>query len=356
VIILANRTRKGIIRWGAASGVIYLLALLGPVLSPRYHSDPRVQASIRLMQQSFPLIRQHREKLQIPIDPFLDPNQTGLIGPRTSPLTTTLGSLPAKRTTTNPQLAGLVTSLLIESGLRKGQKVAIGASGSFPALLIASLAAVKTLGLKPVLIISLGSSSYGAGHPRFHLLDLVLLLNRSGLFPAVPAAVSLGGERDVGTDFPLNFRSQLIQEIEQMPTQFIYEPVLARNVQQRMKIYRQASPEQSVALFINIGGSHASLGTSSRVLHLDPGLNTDARLPDPGQRGMIFAMLAEKIPCLHLLFIKGLAQRHSLPWDPVPLPEGTNRPFPVRKSEGWPWLIVLLIIQSVIPIILWPRS
>jgi hypothetical protein len=73
----------------------------------------------------------------------LDPNRTGLIGPPYSELLTTTGQLEAKRTTTNPDVAGLIAHLLRRAGAEAGDTVAIGASASFPALLIASLTAAE---------------------------------------------------------------------------------------------------------------------------------------------------------------------------------------------------------------------
>jgi hypothetical protein len=31
-------------------------------------------------------------------------------------------------------------------------------------------------------------------------------------------------------------------------------------------------------------------------------------------------MAAQNRPCIHLLFVKGLALKYGLPWDPIPLP------------------------------------
>ncbi len=72
-----------------------------------------------------------------------DVNRTGLIGLETSPITTTLGNLEAKRTTTNPDFAALLVRLLAEAGVKRGETIAVGASGSFPALIVAALSAAK---------------------------------------------------------------------------------------------------------------------------------------------------------------------------------------------------------------------
>jgi poly-gamma-glutamate system protein len=57
------------------------------------------------------------------------------------------------------------------------------------------------------------------------------------------------------------------------------------------------------------------------VLEIKPGLNGNVSLPAKSERGVLFEMAAQDIPCIHLLFIKGLAMKYGLPWDPIPLPK-----------------------------------
>ena len=67
-----------------------------------------------------------------------DPNKTGLIGAEYTEITTTLGPLEVKRSTTNPDFAALMIELFSEADLEAGDLIAVGASGSFPALAIAA--------------------------------------------------------------------------------------------------------------------------------------------------------------------------------------------------------------------------
>jgi poly-gamma-glutamate system protein len=253
------------------------------------------------------------------LDLAIDPNQTGLIGPEDSPLMTTLGQLEGKRTATNPNIAGLIAKLLDDAGVLPGDTVAIGSSGSFPSFLVASLAAASAMKVHPVCILSLGSSSYGATDPEFDLLDLYSVLQQSGVCSGPPAAVSLGGEKDIGEDFTPETREGLIRKIRSHGLPLLYEPDLIRNVSKRAAIYRAAARGR-VAAFINSGGGYANLGTSPLALRLKPGLNTRVEVPPREMRGVLFEMAAEGIPVIHLLYMKGLAERYGLPWDPIPLP------------------------------------
>ncbi len=156
----------------------------------------------RFMGEATRILKECRLEKGLPIDETADPNRTGLIGLEFSPLTTTRGLLPAKRTTTNPEMAALIVHLLKEAGAREGDPVAVGASGSFPGLILATLSATKAMELRPLIIYSLGTSQWGANNPEFHWLQMESCLREAGLFDFSPIAVSLGGERDIGEDWP----------------------------------------------------------------------------------------------------------------------------------------------------------
>jgi len=104
-------------------------------------------------------IRNYRIKNGLQINKVTDPNLTRLIGEEWTTLTTTLGNLSSKRTTTNPDFAALLVDMFIKVGLKRGDVIAIGASGLFPSLILATLSAAKALDLKPITICALGSST-----------------------------------------------------------------------------------------------------------------------------------------------------------------------------------------------------
>jgi poly-gamma-glutamate system protein len=219
---------------------------------------------------------------------------------------------------------GISSPLLQQAGVAAGDTIAVGGSASFPALMIATLAAAQAMEVYPVVILSLGASSYGGTHLDFNLLSIYQLLLREGVFTIQPAAISLGGENDIGQDFKTDIKERLLNQIQLSDIPFIYEPDLEKNVTARMKIYQGNSTAGRIAAFINIGGSYINLGTSELVLELKPGLNKNVSLPAKSERGVLFEMVARGVPCIHLLFIKGLATKYGLPWDSVPLPEPGN--------------------------------
>jgi poly-gamma-glutamate system protein len=317
------------------------LAYLGLMtVMPPAAPDPAVLAAMRtasdLMARAEAAVRTCREGRGVPIEPAADPNRTGLIGEETSEITTSAGRLEAKRTTTNPAFAGLVVSLLHEAGVRRGDAVAVGASSSFPALVIATLAAAEALGVEPLVISSLGASEWGGNIPGFSWLDMEDCLRRAGLVGVVPIARAVGGEEDVGRDMAPEGRAMLAARIRAEPVPFLEEPDLERNVACRLALYRAAAGDRPIKAFVNIGGSWANLGTDPEILKVEPGLAGRVTIPPPPRRGVLQAMAAAGVPVIHLLNVRGLCERYGLPWDPRPLPaagpEGPRRPGPSRPA------------------------
>ncbi|HBK61259.1 MAG TPA: hypothetical protein DDZ84_10780, partial [Firmicutes bacterium] len=182
---------------GPSQASIVLRREPGAVLARTTFYDSQIRAAV-IMRDCTLAIAEERTARGIHLDPELDPNSTGLIGAEFTPITTTLGVLEAKRTSTNPAFAALMVRYFLEAGLEPGDVVAVGASGSFPALVLATLAACRAVDLQPAVVYSIGASMYGANTPGFTFGDMLILLNHRGLLPYELAAVSLGGEGDAG--------------------------------------------------------------------------------------------------------------------------------------------------------------
>ena len=315
-------------------GLLSLAALF--IMKLAVEKPAAVQEEMRraagLMSRASGAVRACREAVGVPLDTAVDVNRTGLIGLGSSPITTSLGNLEAKRTTTNPDFAALVVMLLDQAGVRRGDAVAVGASGSFPALTVAALCAAESLGVRALVIGSLGASEWGANDPRFDWLSLARCLRRSGLLSFETLAVSVGGEGDVGRDMSPEGRESLVEEATSSGLPFLEERDLEKNVGRRLALYDRAAGAGGIRAFVNIGGGYANLGTDSEILKLSPGLATFSHLPPAERRGIIFAMAARGVPVIHLLYIKGLCDRFRLPWDPRPLPQAGDGQLYGRKG------------------------
>jgi len=274
------------------------------------------------MERSLASIKALRLEKGLPIDPALDPNATGIIGDEFSPLTTSVGDVEAKRTAANPAFAAVMVGYFRRAGLRPGDVVAVGASGSFPAFALATLSAARVLDLRPIVICSVGSSMYGANLPGFTLVDMLERLRGDGLLPYRPAAVAPGGSADGGGGVLFDESGgTLMAETRRTGLPIVSGETLAERIRNRLRIYEEASAGRPIRCFVNIGGSAASFGSTNASLSLPNGLVLrPPAAPASPTRGVVFEFAARGVPVVHLLYVKGLARDNGLPYDPVPLP------------------------------------
>jgi poly-gamma-glutamate system protein len=335
---------------------VFSLAILAALESTRWHQpDPRrgeKNAAMELMQRSALAVKKEKLRMGIPIDRRLDPNDTGLIGVEYTDITTTLGSLVAKRTSTNPAFAAVVVDMLDRAGVRPGDRVAVCLSGSFPALNIAVLSAARVLDLHPVIISSEGASMYGANHPDMTWLDMERVLAETGLLPYRSIAASLGGIAGAqggldGTGIEAGRRAINRNSIPLLEEEG--SSTLTADVQKRLSLFDQALGRRRPTAFINVGGSLTSLGDGPEGHRLPAGLLIKVPAVRNPERGIIFRMGDRGVPVIHLLKIKSIAAQYGIPIDPIPLPAGppgktlrTGRYSVPLAAAGLALLIVLL--------------
>lgn len=279
------------------------------------------------------------EEQGLAFNPAEDPNATGLIGPEYAEFTTTIGNLQAKRTSVDPAFAALLVRYFHELGLEKGDVVAIGTSGSFPGLILATLCAAEVMQLEPALIYSLGASMHGAGAYAFTGLEMLALWREKGLLPYEALAVSLGGGNDQADDciFP-DVRPRFLQKAEKSGLPFINEPLLANSEKRRLEIYSafaERHGKKGSACFVNIGGASVNTGNSSALVSLRNGITIPApgALPHGGP-GLVSSFLREGTPVIHLLNIKELALKNGIPVDASPFPAIGEGPVYMRGGSG----------------------
>lgn len=292
--------------------------------SPHY---PEMARAAGIMAEALDRVREARAAAGVDLDPLRDPNRTGLIGVEYSETTTTLGDLEAKRTASVPDTAALAVLLLREAGVKPGDAIAVGASGSFPGLVLAVLSAARALDLDVVLVVSLGASSWGANIPEFSYLRI-----HEAARPVLGCpirAVSLGGGGDAGGDMEPEGRRALYREALRSGLRFLDPRSLEDGIAERMALYDSFLDGKVCAAFVNVGGASANVGEEAEALELAPGLNPPGRLPSGGA-GVVFEMAARGVPVIHLLNLRALARDYGLPWDPVPVPRiGESRVYRV---------------------------
>ena len=246
-----------------------------------------------------------------------DRNRSGVIGEAFTPMTTTLGSLEAKRTAATPDAAAMLVQMFAELGLAPGDRVAVNMSGSFPGLNLAVCCAMEAMDLQAVCIASAGASSYGANQLDFTYVDMHSHLVTGGWIHVPLAAASVGGTDDVGRDMWDQGAPEAIRAaIARAGIPRIDEPDLACNLLRRMEIYQQDGP---IAAFVNIGGNWVSGAGGETVLPTGV-LRAEATDPSAWPDGLIRRFLEEGVPVLHLLNLKSLSIAYGLPFDPNPVP------------------------------------
>lgn len=270
-------------------------------------------AAAEQTQRCFDAIKAERLRRGYAIDPADDPAATGIIGLSYSEITTTLGALEAKRSVTNPNVAAMVVSFFSDLGLQPGDRVGVNFSGSFPGLDIAVHCAADAMGLELVGISSVGASTYGANLPELTWPDMEHYLWQSGLIQSTSVAVSMGGQDDLGLEFPLEVRERIALRLGENGAELLSFGDLAANLDHRMECYG------SVDAFCNVGGNLLSFGAGGDMLAADSGIVTT--LSDGGHGdGLVQRFLAQGTPVVHLLNMKDLLPANGLPYDPLPVP------------------------------------
>ena len=259
----------------------------------------------------------------------VDPWGCGLIGVEWSDTTTTLGRLESKRTACNPAWAIQFLRWYREAGLAPGDRVAVYSSASFPGLLLSAWLAAEAAGLEPLVVVSLGASTWGANHPDLPWPVIEAALQQSGHLDGRADFYSLGGGGEIGGGLSTGAVARLRAAALSRGV-----PLLeAGNLDGMVEAKAELLGANDVRLLVTIGGPHSSLGDDPEALHFPPGLT----LPDQARNagaGVVAVALEAGVPVLHLLHIEGLARRVGIPFDAAPGPGLSRRIHPAWALAG----------------------
>lgn len=352
----------------AALAVVGLVAVeVFPTEEQQPHFAEKMLAG-RKAQDAFAVIADASERKGLRVEPKFDPAGSRLIGDPLSPITSGSGSLVSKQTTVNPNFAAVVVEWLKDLRIKSGDVVAVGLSGSFPAINVAVYSAIHELGIEPIIITSTAASQYGANDPNFTWLDMEAALRRNQVFPYKSVAASLGGVGDDAIGLTKRGRTMLERAIERNKI-----PVLAEieakdvpppndddadqgglnltlvdqdRVRERIRVYHEVAGDRPIKAYVNVGGGTVSVGTKVGKRKFVPGVNSR---PPKGIEDMppsvLGAFLELGIPGIHLTQMIELAERYGLEIAPRVTPEvGTGDIFQKRQANRWLAGIVLALI------------
>lgn len=303
-------------------------------------------------QLAFTRIKDNRLENGIFIDNVNDPNETALIGQKYTVITTDRGDINAKLSSTNPNISAIIVQYLKDAGLEKGDYVAVGMTGSFPAINIATISALEVLDLKPIIISSIGASNFGANDPGFTWLDMESTLLSSGIIKTKSVAASIGGGDDIGRGLSPEGRDMAIEAINRNEILLINNGNLIENIDQRMKVYREQAGNNPIKAYINIGGGIASLGHTVNGELIQPGLTLDFKSQNYPIPGVIVQMGEKGIPVINMINIETILNSYDMPLSPTPIPKpGKGKIYTQIKYNIWVVSISTLILTILITMI-----
>lgn len=330
-------------------GGLLLVEVNQVAVRQRYY--PEKLAAAELAAKCMDRLRDERLDRGMEIDPENDPAESGLIGVAMSSATSTYGMLRAKQLSVNPNFAAAIVEMLKQAGVQEGDTVAIGYSGSFPAINVCVVAAIETLKLKPIGISSAAASQWGANLPEFLWLDMEQILHDAGLISFRSSAASLGGVEDRGLGMDTDTIEALMAGIDRaglpLVTPVDTNETFSQSVERRMELYIGKAAGARIKAYINVGGGTTSVGKSLGKHLLGSGLNYTLPKAARDIDSVMTRFLAKEVPVIHLVRVEELARRYGLSVDAertqVPIP-GEGLVFFRRQYNTYYVMGVLAIV------------
>jgi poly-gamma-glutamate system protein len=310
--------------------------------------------TVKRQARAMEVIKRETLRHRKTLDRFADPAETGLIGLKISPITSVVGYLAAKQTSVNPNYAAVVVHMMKRLKLEPGDYVAVGASGSFPSLNLATMISCRVLKLNCVLISSLSASMYGANDPKMTWLDMERIAYVEGLIDARSVAASIGGMDDNGEQLGEEGIRLILEAIERNETRLIRRTTLEDNIDERMRLYDEAAGGQSYKAYVNVGGNQASVGSHFTKVLFRPGLNRRfPRKPIDDEGVMTLMMRKYGCPVIHLSGVSRIAERYGIELAPTRTPKlGVGKLFyDMEYNLTVVWLLLALLLAVTVIVV-----
>jgi poly-gamma-glutamate system protein len=337
------------------SVVLYLIASSNYVEIRASNYDEKL-AAVNLMQSYLDSLQAGIRERDIEIDPINDPFQSGLIGMRLSSITTDRGLLSEKQAAINPNIAAIFVEEL--SRAKAGDKIAIGITGSNPAVNLALYAALATLNLDPQIIVSLSSASYGANREELTWLDMEAILKEKGLLNFGTKYASIGGSEDRGIGLS-DFGVQALREaMSRNDVPLLLGASLEENVDLRMAAYNELlGAGNRYRMFVNIGGGLANVGSEPNARLIPEGLNTKLAERNFEKEGVMMKMAKMNVPVLHVRRILRWANKYdlSLSLETKPVPGEGSAFSSTIHNVTIAGICLAILLAAIIAVIIFDR-
>lgn len=351
------KSSKSLIMLFVLSVVLFYIAQTSFVdIKSDYYEEKLAAANI--MKSYMDSLRVGLEERGFEFDPIDDPMRTGLVGTRLSSITTSKGFLSEKQSALNPNLAAVFVQELKKARLSEGDNIAIGITGSNPAVNLALYAAVSALKLNPAIITAISSSSYGANREDLTWLDIEAILKEKQVLPFSTAYASLGGFDDLAIGLTDRGIQILRHSMQQNNVPLLIGANLQENVELRYAAYQELLPEGSrYRLFVNVGMGLGNVGSQVNARLIPEGLNTKIAERNYDPEGVMMLMAKKNINVLHFTRIMRWVREYDLPIQPITSPEiGQGRVFSYRIHNTLISLICLILLMAaIIAVIIFDR-
>ena len=324
------------------------------VQNKRPYYSKKFQASLA-MKQGMEIIKNYRLKKIGPINEEFDPAGSGMIGLPESPISSKTGQLIAKQNSINPNWGAVMIKLYKEAGLKTGDTVAMGFSGSFPALNLAAIVAAEVLNLNIIPITSVAASTWGANIPELTWLDMERILHKEGIIKQKSVAASLGGLEDIALGKSKKKRALLSTAIERNGLHPLEFESSKEHIDERMALYWNLAGENRIAAYVNVGGNLGSLGTKEVKKLFNPGLNKNPPQESLSIDGVITRFAREGTPVIHMVYIEKLLKKYGLDESLETMPEvGVGQIY--SKVEYNIYLVIANLLILIIVLCAFLRS
>jgi poly-gamma-glutamate system protein len=331
--------------------IAFGILLAGTVVSESFFRKPRqleyvssMNESVILTKKWFSVIEQLKKEKGIISDAMSNIPYKYMMGNEWSEITTTMGSLDAKETSANPDFSALIIRLLHESKIKKGDKVGVVLSGSFPSLAISVLAALQTMEVEAVVMSSIGASTYGANQPEATWVDMESVLIESAGLRYRSKLVTIGAGEDSGTGLSDEGLIKIRMAAERNKINLYIPASLKESIDKRVNIFN----EEKISILINIGGNQTALGNCPHSTLIPNGLHTGINKCSDENRGLIARMNELGVPYINLLDIKDLASQYGMAVSPgVCYTESTNL---FEKTTTNKPVLGIILSMSLLPL------
>tara|TARA_B100002052_G_scaffold149988_1_gene136934 strand:+ start:644 stop:1786 length:1143 start_codon:yes stop_codon:yes gene_type:complete len=287
---------------------------------------------------------------------------SGLLGVKTSLITTKeevegLDLLSSKIACTHPNFAAAIVEMFYEMDIKENDIIAVSMTGSFPGANIALLSACKAMNVKPVIISSGGSSSWGANRPEYSWPKIESLLYEKNIIDYKSVAYAIGGGNDLGDNLDYDgsiLLSNAIFKLLNKDNEFINEPSLSDNVIKRLDVYKKYSDIDKYSLYVNIGGGSASVGAGNVQDSLSVGVISPIDLEYINNEGfqntVSYSFLKSDIPMINIKNINKLGADYNL-YPPSLDTKIFKGPLFIKYNNYNPIVIIVGLFFSVLIIV-----